>query len=128
VKYGLDPAYIVDARPCADPRQHPHGDVASGRTKPWRDYRPIFISSSASTAAVPSWPSIAITSPVSGAVRRRGDHRYDRGVETSWGGNTGKTPVLDALYTLAFSTAHQPAGQGCAREPARLSSVTNSRS
>ena len=73
--------------------------------KPWRDYRPIFITparidggreflaahrdalaKAEATYGVPAEIIVAIL-----------------GVETSYGGNTGKYPVVDALYTLAFA-------------------------
>jgi len=73
--------------------------------KPWRDYRPIFITDGRISAGraflaqhhealsrveakygVPAEVIVAII-----------------GVETSYGGNTGKYPVIDALYTLAFA-------------------------
>ena len=73
--------------------------------KPWRDYRPIFISQSridggrsflashrdelAKAEAKYGVPAEIITAIL--------------GVETSYGGNTGKYAVIDALYTLAFA-------------------------
>jgi membrane-bound lytic murein transglycosylase B len=74
------------------------------KVKPWRDYRPIFISDKRirdgqaflakhrqalarveADTGVPAEMIVAII-----------------GVETSYGGNTGSYPVLDALYTLGF--------------------------
>ncbi len=73
--------------------------------KPWRDYRPIFISQSridggkkflathrdalAKAEAKYGVPAEIITAIL--------------GVETSYGGNTGKYAVIDALNTLAFA-------------------------
>lgn len=73
--------------------------------KPWRDYRPIFISQAridggraflathrealAKAEAKYGVPAEVITAIL--------------GVETSYGGNTGSYPVIDALYTLAFA-------------------------
>lgn len=73
--------------------------------KPWRDYRPIFISQAridggraflaahrgelAKAEAKYGVPAEIITAIL--------------GVETSYGGNTGSYPVIDALYTLAFA-------------------------
>ena len=121
-KYGLDPAYIEAMLARAQIRE---GTIAAmsrpAETKPWRDYRPIFITQSridggrAFLAAhrdqlakveaqygVPAEVIVAIL-----------------GVETSWGGNTGKTPVLDALYTLAFNYPRTNAPDKIARENQR---------
>lgn len=74
------------------------------RVKPWHEYRPIFISQAR----------------IDGGKRFLAQHRDKLarveadtgvpaemivaiiGVETSYGGNTGRYSVLDALYTLAF--------------------------
>ena len=74
------------------------------KVKPWRDYRPIFISDKrirdgqaflarhrdalAKVEADTGVPAEMIVAII--------------GVETSYGGNTGSYPVLDALYTLGF--------------------------
>src|SRR5690606_10317199 len=74
------------------------------RVKPWHEYRPMFISQAR----------------IDGGKRFLAQHRDTLakveadtgvpaemivaiiGVETSYGGNTGRYSVLDALYTLAF--------------------------
>jgi membrane-bound lytic murein transglycosylase B len=73
--------------------------------KPWRDYRPIFIQPK----------RIADGQAFLAANRealQRAEDRYGvpkeivtaiLGVETSYGGNKGSYPVIDALYTLAFA-------------------------
>ena len=74
------------------------------KVKPWRDCRPIFISDRrladgraflsrhrealAKVEADTGVPAEVIVAII--------------GVETSYGGNTGSWPVLDALYTLGF--------------------------
>src|SRR5688500_10176573 len=89
--------------------------------KPWRDYRPIFISQSridggraflaahrdelAKAEARYGVPAEIITAIL--------------GVETSYGGNTGKYPVVDALYTLAFAYPRTNEPDKIARENLR---------
>src|SRR5688500_7419198 len=89
--------------------------------KPWRDYRPIFISQAridggraflathrealAKAEAQYGVPAEIITAIL--------------GVETSYGGNTGKYPVIDALYTLAFAYPRTNAPEKIARENRR---------
>jgi len=73
--------------------------------KPWRDYRPIFISQ----ARIDGGKAFL-------AKHREALEKVEAeygvppeiivailGVETSYGGNTGSYPVVDALYTLAFA-------------------------
>lgn len=105
-KYGLDPAYIESVLARAQIRESTIAAMSRpAETKPWRDYRPIFVTQQRidggraflaehrdqlarveAQYGVPAEVIVAIL-----------------GVETSWGGNTGKAPVLDALYTLAFN-------------------------
>ena len=72
--------------------------------KPWKDYRPIFISDRRiregqafmarhRDALQPVAESTGVPAEMITAII---------GVETSYGGNTGSYRVLDALYTLAF--------------------------
>ncbi|QOW19340.1 lytic murein transglycosylase B [Lysobacter ciconiae] len=105
-KYDVDAAYITSVMAKAQMRE---GIIAAmsrpAEAKPWKDYRPIFISQQRITAGkaflakhraaldkveaqygVPAEIIVAII-----------------GVETSYGGNTGSYPVVDALYTLAFA-------------------------
>ncbi|MDP1708551.1 MAG: lytic murein transglycosylase B [Gammaproteobacteria bacterium] len=72
--------------------------------KPWRDYRPIFVTPSRISGGVEFWNAHA-------AVLARAESIYGVpaeiivaiiGVETRYGKNTGSYRVLDALATLAF--------------------------
>ena len=73
--------------------------------KPWRDYRPIFIQPKRITDGQ------AFLATHAAALQRAEDqHGVPKeiivailGVETSYGGNKGSFPVIDALYTLAFA-------------------------
>ncbi len=105
-KYGLDPAQINAWLDRSNHRQ----SIVDAMSRPaesvktWKQYRPIFIVERRITegraflarhrdqlakveadTGVPAEIIVAII-----------------GVETSYGGNTGSFPVLDALYTLAF--------------------------
>lgn len=73
--------------------------------KPWRDYRPIFIQPSRIDGG-------RAFIEANRAVLQRAEDTYGVpkeivtaiiGVETSYGGNKGSWPVVDALYTLAFA-------------------------
>ena len=73
--------------------------------KPWRDYRPIFIQPKRIDGGR------AFLAANRDALQRAED-KYGvpkeiitaiLGVETSYGGNKGSFPVVDALYTLAFA-------------------------
>ena len=73
--------------------------------KPWRDYRPIFIQQARIDGGR------AFLEKNREALQRAED-KYGvpkeiitaiLGVETSYGGNKGSFPVIDALYTLAFA-------------------------
>ncbi|MUV13448.1 lytic murein transglycosylase B [Lysobacter sp. HX-5-24] len=105
-KYDIDPAYIESVLAKAQTRD---GIIAAmsrpAEAKPWRDYRPIFITQGridggkafmaknrdalARAEARFGVPAEIITAII--------------GVETSYGGNKGSYPVIDALYTLAFN-------------------------
>jgi membrane-bound lytic murein transglycosylase B len=73
--------------------------------KPWRDYRPIFIQ----PARIDGGRAFLEKNR---AALQRAEDKYGvpkeiitaiLGVETSYGGNKGSYPVIDALYTLAFA-------------------------
>jgi membrane-bound lytic murein transglycosylase B len=73
--------------------------------KPWRDYRPIFIQPKRIDAG-------RAFLAANQAALQRAEDKYGvpkeiitaiLGVETSYGGNKGSYPVIDALYTLAFA-------------------------
>ncbi|GAB3104707.1 lytic murein transglycosylase B [Lysobacter terrae] len=121
-KYGLDPAYIESVLAKAQIRESTVAAMARpAETKPWRDYRPIFITQQR----------------IDGGRAFIAEHREQLarveaqygvpgevivailGVETNWGGNTGKAPVLDALYTLAFNYPRTNAPDRIERENQR---------
>ncbi|MBV2209005.1 MAG: lytic murein transglycosylase B [Thermomonas sp.] len=73
--------------------------------KPWRDYRPIFIQPGRISGGQAFLEQNRTT-------LQQAEDRYGvpkeivtaiLGVETSYGGNKGSWPVIDALYTLAFA-------------------------
>ena len=121
-KYGLDAAYIESVLARAQIRESTVAAMSRpAETKPWRDYRPIFITQQRidggraflaehrdqlarveAQYGVPAEVIVAIL-----------------GVETMWGANTGKTPVLDALYTLAFNYPRTNLPEKIARENQR---------
>jgi membrane-bound lytic murein transglycosylase B len=105
-KYGIAPAYIESVLANAQIREPIIAAMSRpAEAKPWRDYRPIFITQAridggqaflaahrdelAKVQAQYGVPAEVIVSII--------------GVETSYGSNTGKYPVVDALYTLAFA-------------------------
>jgi len=74
------------------------------KVKPWKDYRPIFITDSRIARGVDFWREHQ-------ATLARAEQEYGVpaqvivaiiGVETFYGGNTGSYRVMDALSTLAF--------------------------
>lgn len=105
-QYGLEPAYIESVLAKAQIRDSIVAAMSRpAEAKPWRDYRPIFITQARidggqaflaqhraqlervqAQTGVPAEIIVAIV-----------------GVETSFGKNTGKYNVVDALYTLAFA-------------------------
>lgn len=105
-RYGVDPAYIRSVLDKVSVRDSIVAAMSRpAEAKPWRDYRPIFISAQR----------------ISGGKAFLAEHRDALtrvetatgvpaeiivsiiGVETSYGGNTGSYPVVEALYTLAFA-------------------------
>lgn len=105
-KYGIEPAHIEAMLAKAQMREPIIKAMSRpAEAKPWRDYRPIFITQGR----------------IDGGRAFLAQHR-DRlarveqrfgvpaeiivsiiGVETSYGANTGSYPVIDALYTLGFA-------------------------
>jgi membrane-bound lytic murein transglycosylase B len=74
------------------------------KTKPWKDYRPIFLNSARINKGVSFWQKHA-------EALARAEQEYGVpaqtivaiiGVETLYGGNTGSWRVIDALSTLCF--------------------------
>ncbi len=105
-KYDIDPAYIASV---LDKAQTRDGIIAAmsrpAEAKPWRDYRPIFITQ----GRIDGGKAFMATNRDALA---RAEARFGVpaeiitaiiGVETSYGGNKGSYPVIDALYTLAFN-------------------------
>ena len=105
-QYGIDPAYIASVLAGVEVRESIVAAMSRpAEAKPWRDYRPIFITQSridggraflaqhrdalARVEAQTGVPAEIIVSII--------------GVETSFGANTGSYPVVEALYTLAFA-------------------------
>jgi membrane-bound lytic murein transglycosylase B len=105
-QYGIDPRYIETVLARAEIRDSIVAAMSRpAEAKPWRDYRPIFITQAridggqaflashreqlARVQARTGVPAEIIVAII--------------GVETSFGANTGKYPVIDALYTLAFA-------------------------
>ena len=73
--------------------------------KPWRDYRPIFIQPKRINDG-----RAFLATHRAGLQRAEDQHGVSKdiivailGIETSYGGNQGSFPVVDALYTLAFA-------------------------
>lgn len=105
-KYGIDPAYIESVLARAQIRESIVTAMSRpAEAKPWRDYRPIFIT-----------PARINGGQAFLATHRDALKRVEAqtgvpaeiivsiiGVETSFGANTGKYSVVDALYTLAFA-------------------------
>jgi len=74
------------------------------KVKPWKDYRPIFITDSRIARGVDFWREHEAT-----LARAEAEYGVPAqvivaiiGVETFYGGNTGSFRVMDALSTLAF--------------------------
>ncbi|MCF6282204.1 MAG: lytic murein transglycosylase B [Candidatus Polarisedimenticolaceae bacterium] len=72
--------------------------------KPWRDYRPIFVTNSRAKQGIEFWQA-------NEKLLNAAEEKYGVppeiivaiiGVETRYGRNTGSYPILDALATLAF--------------------------
>lgn len=124
--YGVEPQRIRDALAQAEYKQGIIDAITrpAEAVKPWRDYRPIFITPAridggrafyaenrealdrvSAQTGVPAEYIVAII-----------------GVETSYGRNTGSYRVLDALYTLAFD--HPKRAPFFAGELAQLFALT----
>src|SRR4249919_2821149 len=121
-KYGIDPAYIEATLAKATIRD---GVIAAmsrpAEAKPWRDYRPIFI-----TQARIDGGKAFMAANADALARAEARFGVPReivsaivGVETSYGANKGSYPVIDALYTLAFNYPRTGDPAKVARENAR---------
>ncbi|MDR7135441.1 membrane-bound lytic murein transglycosylase B [Lysobacter niastensis] len=105
-KYSVDPAYIESVLSRAEIRDSIITAMSRpAEAKPWRDYRPIFI-----TQARIDGGQAFLAQHRDALARVQGRYGVPPeiivsiiGVETNYGTNTGKYPVVDALYTLAFA-------------------------
>lgn len=105
-QYGIDPAYIESILARAEIRDSIVTAMSRpAEAKPWRDYRPIFI-----TQARIDGGREFLAQHRDALARVEGQYGVPAqvivaiiGVETNYGRNTGSYPVLDALYTLAFA-------------------------
>lgn len=122
-RYGIDPAYIEQTLAQAQIREPIIAAMSrpAERVKPWNEYRPMFISQAridggraflASHRDALSRVETATGVPAEVIVSIIG-------VETSYGANTGKHKVLDALYTLAFKYPRTGAPDTLEREVRR---------
>jgi len=105
-RYGIDPRTIETVLARAQVRDSIVAAMSRpAEAKPWRDYRPIFITQ----ARIDGGQAFLATHREKLArVQARTGVPAEIivaiiGVETSFGANTGKYPVIDALYTLAFA-------------------------
>lgn len=105
-RYSIDPAYIESVLAGAEIREGIVNAMSRpAEAKPWRDYRPIFISN----ARIDGGRAFLSTHrDALGKVEAKYGVPAEMivsiiGVETSYGGNTGSHRVVDALYTLAFA-------------------------
>lgn len=105
-RYGIDPMYIDSVLSQAVFRDDVIALMSrpAERVKPWSEYRPNFI-----TAARISGGQAFLARHRDALAREEKAYGVPAeiivaiiGVETSYGGYTGKHRVLDALYTLAF--------------------------
>lgn len=121
-KYGLDRAYVEAMLARAQIRESTIAAMSRpAETKPWRDYRPIFV-----TAQRIDGGRAFLATHRDHLARVEAQYGVPAeiivailGVETNWGSNTGKTPVLDALYTLAFNYPRTNLPDKIARENRR---------
>ena len=121
-RYGIDPVEIAQVLAQAEIRDSIINAMSRpAEAKPWSAYRPIFITQArinagqaflaqhrdalAKVEADTGVPAEIIVSIL--------------GVETSYGGNMGSYPVVDALYTLAFAYPRTNQPDKIARENQR---------
>lgn len=105
-KYDVDAAYIQSVLAKAEIRDSIVAAMSRpAEAKPWSDYRPIFITPQRITAG-----KAFLAKHRDALAKVEAEHGVPAeiivaiiGVETSYGGNAGSYPVVDALYTLAFA-------------------------
>jgi membrane-bound lytic murein transglycosylase B len=121
-KYGIDPASIEATLAKAQVRDSVIAAMSRpAEAKPWRDYRPIFITQARIDGGK------AFMAANADALARAEAHlgvpkeivTAIIGVETSYGANKGSFPVIDALYTLAFNYPRTGDPAKAARENTR---------
>ncbi|MCE7032054.1 lytic murein transglycosylase B [Lysobacter sp. GX 14042] len=121
-RYDVDPAHIERVLDGAEIRDSIITAMSRpAEAKPWKDYRPIFITDARIKAGR------AFLAEHRAALDRV-EAQYGvppeiivsiLGVETSFGGNMGSYPVVDALYTLAFAYPRTGEPEKIARENSR---------
>ena len=105
-RYGIEPAYIESVLDRAQIRDSIIKAMSRpAEAKPWSEYRPIFITRQRIDAG-----RAFLATHRDALARVEAEHGVPAelivailGVETSFGGNMGSHPVVDALYTLAFA-------------------------
>ena len=104
-RHGLQRAEVAALLAQAQPQQGILDAISRpAEAKPWREYRPIFLTRARIDGGVEFWQRHA--GILADAKQSFGVDPHVVvaiiGVETRYGGNTGKYRVLDALSTLAF--------------------------
>jgi peptidoglycan lytic transglycosylase B len=104
-RYGFDRTSLLQLFQTVQVRQDILDAISKpAESKPWYQYRPIFLDAARIQAGAQFWDAHA-------AVLREAEARYGVppevivaiiGVETRYGQSSGRYPVLDALATLAF--------------------------
>ena len=104
-KHGFDPHELGRLLARAEYRQSIIDAMERpAEAKPWRDYRPIFVTDSRTEQGLDFWRENEV-------LLQKVERQYGVppeiivaiiGVETRYGRHTGRYPVLDALTTLAF--------------------------
>ncbi len=121
-RYAIDPAAIESVLAQAEIRDSIVSAMSRpAEAKPWSEYRPIFISQARidggraflaehREALARAEANTGVPAEIIVAIL---------GVETSYGGNMGSYPVVDALYTLAFAYPRTNLPEKIARENQR---------
>ena len=105
-RYDVDPEWIEGVLDGAEIRQSIITAMSRpAEAKPWKDYRPIFITDARINAG-----RAFLAEHREALARVEAEYGVPAeiivsilGVETSYGGNMGSYPVVDAIYTLAFA-------------------------
>ncbi|KGM52853.1 murein transglycosylase [Lysobacter concretionis Ko07 = DSM 16239] len=121
-KYDVDAAYVRSVMEQAEIRDSIIKAMSRpAEAKPWSDYRPIFITQPRINAG-----KAFLAQHRDALARVEAEYGVPAeiivailGVETSYGGNAGSYPVVDALYTLAFAYPRTNQPDKIARENTR---------